>query len=67
MSDTLILGNAALPMAPGASDLPAQGWAPVAQGVYWQGDADACAAAVTIDIVGVADSHDFEAHFLLLP
>lgn len=67
MSDTLILGNPALPIEPAAADLPAQGWAVLTPGVYWQGDDGAYAGAVTIDIVGVADRHDFEAHFLLLP
>lgn len=67
MSDTLILGNAALSIEPGAADLPAQGWAVLAPGVYWQGEADDYAASVTIDIVGVADANEFEAQFLLLP
>ena len=67
MSDTLILGNPALPIEHAAADLPAPGWAALVQGVYWQGDADAYVGAVTIDIVGVADRNDFEAHFMLLP
>lgn len=67
MSDTLILGNAVLPNAPTAADLPAAGWAVLAPGVYWQGEADDYAASVTIDIVGVADANEFEAQFLLLP
>ena len=67
MSDTLILGNAALPIEPTESDLPAQGWEVLVPGVYWQGEADDYAASVTIDIVGVADANEFEAQFLLLP
>lgn len=67
MSDTLIIGNAALPIAPTAADLPAPGWAKLAPGVYWQAEADDYAASVTIDIVGVADANGFEAQFLLLP
>ena len=72
MSDTLILGNAALPIVPTAADLPdadlsQAGWAELAPGVYWQGRADDYAASATIDIVGVADANEFEAQFLLLP
>ena len=67
MSDTLILGNAGFSIAPTKSDLPDSAWAMLAPGVYWQGEEDAYAASVTIDIVGVADANEFEAQFLLLP
>ena len=67
MSDTLIIGNAALANLPTAADFPDSVWAVLAPGVYWQGEADDYAASSTIDIVGVADANEFEAQFLLLP
>jgi len=67
MSDTLILGSAALSNEAAAADVSTRGWAELAPGVYWQEDADACEGAVTIDIVGIADLGGFDAHFLLMP
>lgn len=67
MSDTLILGKTAFFNDSGAVDAPAPGWAEFVPGVCWQGDAAVYESAVTIDIVGVADLHAFDAHFLLLP
>lgn len=64
-SDILTLHN--VPQAPAQAQAPAQEWTLLEQGVYWQGEADACATAATIDIVGVADSKLFEACFLLMP
>lgn len=68
MSDTLILGNAALSSAAAPADAPAApGWRELAPGVRWQGDAADYEDAVAIDIVGVADLQALGAHFLLLP
>lgn len=67
MSDTLILGKTAFFNDSGAVDAPAPGWAEFVPGVCWPGDAAVYESAVIIDIVGVADLHALDAHFLLLP
>lgn len=64
-SDILTLHN--VPQAPVQTEAPAQEWTLLDQGVYWQGEADGCAAAAVIDIVGVAGRNDYEACFLLMP
>ena len=67
MSDTLILGTAALSSAAAPAYAPAPGWSELAPGVRWQGAAADYEDAVTIDIVGLADRQALGAQFLLLP
>ena len=66
-SDILTLHSAAALPEQTATNQQIPDWTLLNQGVYWQGEADACATAAAIDIVGVADRNDYEACFLLMP
>lgn len=66
-SDILTLHSAAPLPEQTATIQQIPDWTLLDQGVYWQGEADGCAAAAVIDIVGVAGRNDYEACFLLMP